>query len=79
MKKIKELNVEITFNVGLCDIEVSDKVYDQLLKAEKRGLSITGDQDGIPFTDALDFLADNVSLDDAYECEYEVDVDTEED
>lgn len=78
MKKIKKLNVHVTFSVGLGDLEVSDKVYDQLLKAEERGLSITGDQYGIPFTDALDFLADNVSLDDAYECEYEVDLDTEE-
>ena len=74
MKKIKELNVEVTFSVGLCDLEVSDKVYDQLVDAGDRGLSISGDTS--KYSDALDFLADEVSLSDALECEYEVDVDT---
>lgn len=75
MKKIKELNIHVTFSVGLRDIEVPYKVYDQLLKAEKRGLSFNGND--IQFTDALDFLADEASLDNAYECEYEVEVDTD--
>ena len=76
MKKIKELNVEVTFNVGLCDLEVSDKVYDQLVNAGNRGLSISGDTS--KYSDALDFLADEVSLSDALECKYEVEVDTDE-
>lgn len=76
MKKIKELNVEITFNVGLCDIEVSDKVYNQLVHAGDYGLSINCDTS--KFSDACDFLSDNVSLSDALDCEYEVEVITEE-
>ena len=27
MKKIKELNVSVTYEVTLCDVEVSDEVY----------------------------------------------------
>ena len=76
MKKIKELNVEVTFSVGLCDLEVSDKVYDQLVDAEGFGLSISSYTS--KYTDALDFLADKVSLDDALECEYEVELDIDE-
>lgn len=76
MKKIKELNVEVTFSVGLCDLEVSDKVYDQLVEAENFGLSISGYTS--KYTDALDFLADEVSLDDALECEYEFELDIDE-
>ena len=30
MKKIKELNVSVTYEVTLCDIEVSDEVYEAL-------------------------------------------------
>ena len=76
MTKIKELNVEVTFSVGLCDLEVSDKVYDQLVDAEDFGLSISGYTS--KWSDARDFLADNVSLEDVLECEYEVEVDIDE-
>lgn len=75
MKKIKELNVEVTFSVGLCDLEVSDKVYDQLVNAGDRGLSTSGDNS---YSDALDFLADEVSLNDALECEYKVEANIDE-
>lgn len=73
MKKIKRLNVEVTFSVVLCDIEVTDKVYDLLVKASDFGFGHTS-----KWSDARDFLADNVSLDDALECEYEVELDIDE-
>ena len=33
MKKIKDLTIKVTYRVGLSDVEVPDKVYDELAKA----------------------------------------------
>ena len=35
MKKIKELNVSVTYEVTLCDIEVSDEIYEALENNDK--------------------------------------------
>lgn len=37
MKKIKDLTIKVTYRVGLSDVEVSDKVYDELAKAYDEG------------------------------------------
>ena len=33
MKKIKDLTIKVTYRVGLSDVEVPDKVYDELAKS----------------------------------------------
>ena len=37
MKKIKDLTIKVTYRVGLSDVEVPDKVYDELAKAYDEG------------------------------------------
>lgn len=37
MKKIKDLIVTVTYTVGLCDVEVSEKVFNALNALADRG------------------------------------------
>lgn len=77
MKKIKNLDIKMTFSVWLSDIEIPDDVY--------KGLYISCDESGVidpdntysdeqqPYIDAaLEWLDEKITQTDAYKLEYEI-------
>lgn len=72
MKTIKNLDVTVTYRVGLGDIEVPNDIYEALMNCEAKELN--GDK--FPLTKdeekAMSWIADNVTVDDAYEWSYEI-------
>ncbi|MBF0649143.1 hypothetical protein IR083_09955 [Dysgonomonas sp. GY75] len=81
MKKIKDLTVQVTYRMGLVDLEVSDDIYNGLIKiAHKVTISddeanMTKDKD---IQAAFEWLTDNINEDDAMSWEYEIEDLTEE-
>lgn len=71
MKKIKDLMVKVTYTVSLSDIEVPDKVFDELAKAYDEGGNILELDDELE--NANEWLSDNIRQEDAmdWECEIE--------
>lgn len=72
MKTINNLWVEVTYKVGLGDVQVSDEVYDALVNSE----AITLEDDN-PYLSkeenvALDWLVNNIKEDDCCEIKFEV-------
>lgn len=77
MKKIKELKIKVTYTVRLCDVEVSDEVYEALGECYDKG----GD---VPMPDectlngqeelacASEWLSDNANESDAMDWEFEI-------
>jgi hypothetical protein len=81
MKKIKDLTVQVTYRMGLVDLEVSDDIYNGFIKiAHKVTISadeanMTKDKD---IQAAFEWLTDNINEDDAMSWEYEIEDLTEE-
>lgn len=74
MKVIKDLNVTVTYTVGLGGVEVPDEVFEQLDKMAKYGITIgLGNTD--EYEEAFGWLIDNIREDDAMDWEYEVEID----
>lgn len=73
MKKIKYLNVTVTYVVGLGDIEVDDDVFAQLNEMADNGARIDGLSD-IKYPEASDWLRDNIRESDCCDLEYQVDL-----
>lgn len=71
MKKIKELNVSVTYEVTLCDIEVPDDVYDALMSTDTFDTESCY-REGSNEPIALEWLADNIDERDGMSWEYEV-------
>lgn len=73
MKKIKDLTIKVTYRVGLSDVEVPDKVYDELAKAYDEGGDVPmpgeSDKDSV---EASEWLSDNIREADAMDWEYEI-------
>jgi hypothetical protein len=70
MKEINHIDVKMTFNVSLFNIKVPDDVYEQLMELGENSITIDHNDDEFP--DAKDWLDNNISSDDAYMWEYEV-------
>ena len=70
MKTIKYLNVKVTYKVGLGNIEVSDKVFKQLNEIAEKGLEIDGM--GMDYTEASEWLRDNIRERDCCDLNYEI-------
>lgn len=72
MKKIESIQVKVTYQVGLGDIEVDDKTYNTLLKIADSGQTL----DWSPRTDvenaAFEWLNANIRESDCCELEYEI-------
>jgi len=68
MKTIKNLSVKVTYNVGLGNVEVPDDVYEQLEETEEFS-SEYGEN-----YKALDWLLNNIHENDAYQHEFEVEI-----
>ena len=74
MKVIKDLAVTVTYTVELGGVEVPDKVFEQLDKMAKYGITIgLGNTD--EYEEAFGWLIDNIREDDAMEWESEVEID----
>ena len=71
MRTIKDLTVETTFRVGLGDIEVSDNVYDGLMRFDEY-FGKAEDCSDENICDALAWLNDNIKLDDASDWSFEI-------
>lgn len=71
MKKIKDLNVTVTYIVGIGDIEVNDEVFKQLNEIADKGVSIDGLSD-MKYPEACDWLRDNIKEADCCDLEYQI-------
>ena len=71
MKKIKDLTIKVTYRVGLSDVEVPDKVYDELAKAYDEGGYVPEGDDELE--NANEWLLDNIRQEDAMDWEFEID------
>jgi hypothetical protein len=70
MKTIKDLSVNVTYRVGLGDLEVSEKVFEQLNEIADNGVSIDGT--GMDYPEANEWLKDNIKERDCCDLEYEI-------
>lgn len=68
MKTIKHISVKCSYRVGLYNVEVPDEVYEQLEKNQEFSSDDPRNQD------ALEWLGDNIREADAYEWEFDVDI-----
>lgn len=61
MKTVKDfiVRVKVTYRVGLGDVEMPQKVYDQILEAEENG-DVIDISDPRKYADAVDWLNDNL-------------------
>lgn len=75
MKTIKDLTVKMTFRVGLADLKVSDSIMDGLEKISEMNniddmdIGMTKDKN---IQEAWEWLSNNISDDDAFSWEYEI-------
>lgn len=70
MKTIKNLDVKVTYRVGLGDIEVSDEVFEQLNEIIENGTEIDGM--GMEYSEASEWLRNNIKERDCCDLEYEI-------
>lgn len=70
-RTLKDLNVKVTYSVGLSDVEVPEKVAQQLEQMADYGFSIC-DCEMSKYPDAFNWLSENISEEDALYWEYEV-------
>ena len=71
MKKIKELNVSVTYEVTLCDIEVPDDVYEALENNDEISTQDCFNSESKEAT-ALDWLSTHVREEDGSEWNYSI-------
>ena len=67
MKPIKDLNVKVTYRVGLGDVEFPPKVFKQLTEIAEKGVELNDMENDYP--EALEWLRDNIK---GCDLEYEV-------
>lgn len=71
MKTIENINVKVTYYVGLGEIEVENEVFEELNKIYDNDIEV----DGIAFSkydEAIEWLRDNIKERDCCELEYEI-------
>ena len=71
MKTIKNLTVTVTYQVGLGNVEVPDKVYDELVDSFESGANIN--PCSVYFLEAADWLSNNIREKDCSFWEVEID------
>lgn len=72
MKKIENIQVKVTYLVGLCDVDVPDDVYEALSNSESEILSPDNLNMTFEQAYAMEWLASNVKEDDACEFKFEI-------
>lgn len=58
MKKVNDLTVQVTYRVGLGDVEMPENVYQQIEEAYENGDEI--DSSCMEYQDAADWLINNI-------------------
>ncbi|WP_299576638.1 hypothetical protein [uncultured Sunxiuqinia sp.] len=71
MRKVEDLQVTVTYRVGLGDVSMPEKVYKQLFDAAKNGDEIDGSS--MTYSDAAEWLSDNIRERDCMDWECEID------
>jgi hypothetical protein len=71
MKTIKNLTVTVTYSVGLVDVEMPEKVYDQIVDASENCDEIN--PSGTEYLDAAEWLSSNVREADCMDWSIEID------
>lgn len=72
-KEIKNIEVKMTFKVGLGGYDISDKAFKQLKEIQESGLELSTDSiDAEKYPEALGWLDANIDSTDAFEWKYEV-------
>ena len=71
MKTVKDLSVTVKYKVGLGNIKMPEKVYKQIVEAAEKGNTIQGT--GLKYSDAAEWLSDNIKERDCFEWETEID------
>ncbi len=71
MMKINKLSVTVTYKVGLGNLDMPKKVYDQINEAIKNGDKI--DATNIKYGEAGSWLSDKIKERDCFEWEAEID------
>ncbi len=64
MKTIKDLDVKVTYRVGLGDIKVPDKVFKQLTEISEKGIEL--DATGMTYPEANDLWVGNLKFEYLY-------------
>jgi hypothetical protein len=70
MKTIKDLNVSVTYKVGLGNISVSEKVFKQLNEIAEKGGNV--DLIGMFHPEAVEWLRDTIRQRDCYDIDYDI-------
>jgi hypothetical protein len=70
MKTIKDLDVKVTYIVGLEDVKVPEKVFKQLTEIAEKGIELDGT--GMNYPEANEWLRDNIKERDCCDLEYEI-------
>lgn len=75
MKKINDLTVSVKFSVGFNEVEVSDSVFNGLLKIEEMssGIQDTDYNKDKDVMEAFEWLNNHISMDDSLTWGYEID------
>lgn len=72
MKKIKELNVKVTYEVGLGNLKMPLEVYNQIMEADENGDEIDGMSSAGKYLEASEWLGSNIRERDCMEWKAEV-------
>ncbi|MDR1562280.1 MAG: hypothetical protein LBS54_04225 [Dysgonamonadaceae bacterium] len=68
-KKIKSLEITVTYKVGYCDVEISDEMLKKFIDVyDCGGCNFDSDK----HADAVEWLNQNICEADAYEWSYEI-------
>ena len=70
MAKVKELNVKITYRVGLGDLNIPKKVKEQLIEACEKNEEIN--LQSIKYGEAEEWLSDNIKEGDCFDWTAEI-------
>jgi hypothetical protein len=70
MKKVKRLNFEVTYKVGMCNVELPDEVYEELQECLENGDAVGADPMAYP--ELQSWIVDNVKERDCMSHETEI-------
>jgi hypothetical protein len=74
---VKDLNVKVTYYVGLGDVEIPDNIYEAMSECLDEGGEVPLPDECMingreHLSDVAEWIADHIHEDDAYDWEYEI-------
>lgn len=70
--QVKELNVTVTYRVGLQNLEIPQDVYDELVEAQENNDEINAGADN-KYLKASDWLSNNIRESDCFDLSTQID------